>query len=378
VITVDLETALDLPATQTAALAGGTYLAYGLAQIPGSMLIARIGPRLVLPIAGAALALFVYLFSIAPDYWTLLATRLATGVTLAPLLPASLAICTELAGEQRFARMSGILVSLGRLGVVVATLPLAALIAVVGWRASFEWLAIACLLASGAVAAVAAAGPRGKAREPQPRLKFNEVVGLLKSRQLVAAIVFLGANIAVVNAILGFWGAPWLTNIYEMKLSERSASLLALALSWAIGAMFWGEATRFFARPLTPILAGAVIATLCLVAAASLPIKRELLAPWFVVLGLATGSYPTVIGILKASVPKGAIVHMVALVSMGSMIGVFLGQMASGLILDVFPGSPGQHPAGAYSALFAFFALAMALTMIVLWRAEIGKQFAKS
>jgi hypothetical protein len=76
---------------------------------------------------------------------------------------------------------------------------------------------------------------------------------------------------------------------------------------------------------------------------------------------------------VKASTPKAATVHTVALVSMGSMIGVFVGQMASGLILDVFPGSPGQHPVEAYSALFAVFALVIALTAALLWRVQVNQ-----
>jgi MFS family permease len=370
VISIDLETALNLAATQTAALASGTYLAFGLAQIPGSMLLERVGPRRLLPIAGGALALLVYGFSIAPDYWTLLATRVAMGVALAPLLPGALAICVEVAGEERFSIISGVLVWLGRLGVVVATLPFAALIASVGWRDSFGWLAIACLLASAAVALVAAAGPNGQGGKPKPSLRFVEVLALLKTPGLIAAITFQGVNMAAVNAILGFWGAQWLANVYDMKLSERSTALLALALSWAVGALFWGEVPRIFSRSLTPILGGGLVAALCLVAAAVLPLEGVWSPSWFILLGLATASYPAVLHGVKASAPTAAIVHTVALVSTGSMIGVFVGQMASGLILDTFPGSPGHRPAEAYSTLFAVFALAMLLSALWFWRAE--------
>jgi MFS family permease len=373
VIAGDLEVSLNLSATQTAALAGGTYLAYGVAQIPGSLLLARIGPRRLTPIAGAALALFVYGFSIAPNYWALLMTRVAIGVALAPLLPGALAICIELAGEGSFAILSGALISLGRLGVVAATLPFAALIAVIGEHGSFVWLASGCFLASAVVAAFLALGPRGGVEKAQPRVKFLEVAGLLKAPELIAAIAFLGANLAAVNAILGFWGAPWLSNVYDMGLSERSLVMLSLALSWALGALAWGLVPRLRMPPLTPILIAAAVAALCLAAAAFLPLGREWLALWFVVLGLATASYPTVLSLVKASTPKAATVHTVALVSMGSMIGVFVGQMASGLILDVFPGAPGQHPTEAYSTLFAVFALVIALTGGLFWRVQVKR-----
>ena len=88
-----------------------------------------------------------------------------------------------------------------------------------------------------------------------------------------------------------------------------------------------GMVPRFFARPLTPILAAAAVATLSR-GRRLLQLPRQWLALWSVVLGLSTGSYPTVLTLVKASMPKGVIVHAVALVSMGSMIGVFIGQMA--------------------------------------------------
>ncbi len=190
----------------------------------------------------------------------------------------------------------------------------------------------------------------------------------LKTPGLIAAIAFLGANVGAVNALLAFWGALWLSNAYDMRLSERGALLMTMALSRAVGGLLWGLVPRVFARPLTPVLAGAVVTTLCLALPVFVPLERAWLAPFLVVLGLATGSYPAVLAIAKTSMPKGAIVHAVALVSIGSMIGVFIGQMASGLILDAFAGSPGHHPPEAYSTLFAFFALAMALSGLAYWR----------
>jgi hypothetical protein len=43
------------------------------------------------------------------------------------------------------------------------------------------------------------------------------------------------------------------------------------------------------------------------------------------------------------------------------------------LILDVFPGAPGQHPAEAYSTLFAVFALVIALTGGLFWWVQVKR-----
>ena len=106
-------------------------------------------------------------------------------------------------------------------------------------------------------------------------------------------------------------------------------------------------------------------------ALAPLPLPRQWLALWSVVLGLSTGSYPTVLTLVKASMPKGVIVHAVALVSMGSMIGVFVGQWRQASSSTPFPARRrGRHPVEAYSTLFGVFAAVMAVSASMFWRVQ--------
>ena len=182
VITVDLEASLDLHATQTAALAGGLSLAYGLAQVPGSVTIGRLGPRVVAPAAGIALGVAALGSAAAPDFWSLLASRVMIGVFLAPIFPASLAIEIERVGESRFATLSGVLTWLGRLGVVGATAPLAALIAVAGWRGALGWLAAISVLAALAVGVVLVLEKKDRhGGAPRDSMSLMNVLSLLKT-----------------------------------------------------------------------------------------------------------------------------------------------------------------------------------------------------
>ena len=155
-----------------------------------------------------------------------------------------------------------------------------------------------------------------------------------------------------------------------MGLAERSFELLVLALSWAASALIWGEAPRLFGRSAAPLFAGAALIAVCLAIPALLTLDRRWLAPWFAVLGLAAGYYPALLSHAKALLPDSAVVHGIALVSTGSMVCVFVGQMASGFILDAFPGKPGVHPPEAYAAIFAVCAIAMIGSALGLWRSS--------
>jgi predicted MFS family arabinose efflux permease len=291
------------------------------------------------------------------------------GVFLAPIFPASIAIEIELVGEERFGTLSGVQTWVGRLGVVGATAPLAALITVIGWRYALVWIAVIPLLAAVAVGIVLVVEKNDRhASAPRSRTSLMNVLSLLKSPGFAASVVFQGAGSAVVSGILGFWGSGWLKNVYGMGLAERSFELLVLALSWAASALIWGEAPRHFGRSATPLFWGAALIAVCLAIPALLPLDRQWLTPWFAMLGLAAGYYPALLSRATALLPESAVVHGIALVSTGSMVCVFVGQMASGLILDAFPGKPGEHPVEAYEAIFAAFAVAMIGSALVLWR----------
>ena len=366
VIAVDIEADFHLLATETAALAGGMSLAYGLAQVPGSMAIGRFGAHAVVPAAGLALSVATIGSAVAPDYWTLLASRLMIGVCLAPLFPASLSIAAALAGKSRFDGLSGLLTWLGRLGAVGATAPLALVIVAIGWRNSFAWLAAACGVAS--LVALPAVAARAKFLEASKGAKsLVETLSLLKIPGFAAIVAFQGAASAALNGLLGFWGTGWLKNVYGMPLPDRSLDLFVMATSWAVSALAWGAAPRWFGRSSAPLLLGAAVAAATLAAPALLLLDRRWLMVWSVILGLTTGYYPALLTRLKALLAPAAVVPGIALLSAGSMVCVFIGQMASGLILDLFPGGPGEHPPEAYRTLFAVFAITMAAAIAAFW-----------
>jgi MFS family permease len=368
VITGDLEASFGLHATQTAALTGVMFLGYAAAQIPGGLLLARLGPRRVLPVAGALLSAGFLAFSVATSFWGLLASRLLMGIVTAPVLPGALAIYLKAAGSGRFTALTGLQTAFGRAGVVIATVPLAALIAAVGWRGSFGRLAIASALAVLLVALVLMRGRTAAADPGHAPTRLAEVMALLRVPGLKAGLVFQGINSAVGSVILGLWGAPWLTNVYGMSLSGRSAALSAMALGWAVSALPWGwlARSRRWSRP--AIVGAAAVSCACLAVAAAGALPQEWLILWFLVLGPATGSFPAVLDEVRQSVDAGAVVHVVALVTMGSMGGVFVMQILTGLVIDAFAGTPGRHPPEAYAAVFALLAVSLAVSTLVLVR----------
>jgi len=362
IISDDIEAALALRATETALLAGTMFLAYGLGQIPAAALLTRFGARVVLPAAGALLAASLWGFAAAQTFTGLLVARLVMGLAAAPILAGAFASFASF-GEARFATLAGLQTAFGRAGVIVATTPLALLVSATGWRAALSWAAAATALS--AIAATAALlTPPARPKADVAAASAAPMRELMASPAFRAAALFQGASTAVGSTILGLWGGPWLDDVYGMGVREQGSVLLALAIAAFISAPCWGYvARRRYGQRLVTV--GAVLSVLLLAVPAVDHLPRDLILPWLVLLGLATGYYPAVLEQLRSGLPPGAIVNVSTLLTAGTMLVVFLVQFATGFLADQFPGYPGYHSEAAYGAIFALMAGLLALTTLL-------------
>jgi predicted MFS family arabinose efflux permease len=339
------------------------FLGYAAAQIPGALLLAVYGPARILPLAGGLLCAGLLAFSVSEDFWSLLGSRLLMGVGSAPILPGALAIYLALLGSERFTSMSGVQTAFGRFGVVMATVPFAALIAALGWRLSFLWLAgLTGLVGVGATLVLLVR--RAPAASTSSPTNLRDVFALFRAPGLRAALLFQGVNSAVGAVLLALWGGPWLANVYGLDLGERGLYLAAMALAAAASALPWGWLARSETLSRASVLTAAVVTCGSLGLAATGMLPRESLVPWLVALGLVTGSYPAVLNEVRLSLRRDMLIHVVAVLTTGSMAAVFAVQIMTGLLIDAFPGSPGLHPHAAYQAMFGLLAALLAASTI--------------
>lgn len=343
-ISDDIEEAFALHATETALLAGTMFLAYGLGQIPAAALLTRFGPRTVLPVAGALLALSFWFFAEAESFLELLAARLAMGFAAAPMLAGSYAVYTGF-GEARFTTLTGLQTAFGRAGVIIATTPLALLVAAVGWRSALLWAAVATGAAAVAATAVLFTAERPVSAAPAAEAAASAMKGLVSSSAFRIAALFQGVATAVGSTILGLWGGPWLSDVYGMEMREQGAMLLALALAAFVSAPLWGQLARHRASH-GLVQGAAAVAVLLLALPALVHLPRLMILPWLVGLGLATGFYPAVLNALRRDLPGDSIVALSTLLTAGTMLVVFAVQFATGVLADQFPGRPAGRAPG--------------------------------
>ena len=252
---------LHLDEKGVAALSGLPVLLFGIAAVPGSLLIARIGPRRALIAGLCVIGLASALRGLGPSVPMLFAMTVGMGAGISlcqPTLPAL--VRYWFAQSRQIARATsvwsnGLLV--GELLSAALTLPV--ILPLVGsWEASFVFWSVPVLVTAGLVAlgsphihAIAGA-PRPSG---MPDLRSGRMwrLGILQSS---ASMVYFGAN----------------TFIPDYLHATNQADLVGLALASLNGAQVPASAViglvplRILARPATSYgVAAAIVASLLVV-----------------------------------------------------------------------------------------------------------------
>jgi sugar phosphate permease len=129
--------------TETLGVLGGAFFySFALLQLPMGILLDRIGPRTVMSLFAIIGAIGAFIFALSHSFTGALFGRVLLGVGMASMLMGSLKVFVLKFSPQQFATLSGALVSLGTLGSLLASSPLAYLTATVGWRYAFLYTGV--------------------------------------------------------------------------------------------------------------------------------------------------------------------------------------------------------------------------------------------
>jgi MFS family permease len=338
-----------------------------LAILPGTALVDRIGARMVLLGSGAAMALGAGAFSIAENETELFMARFAMGIGAASLTTAAYAILQDGASSERFRLFSSEISFLGRLGAVVATAPLAALIVWLGWRDASGLLAVLVVISTLAVLVSVR-----KQQRTQARAEESGWSGIF-TPFVISRVVGLVALNGATGIVLGLWGAPWLEMKFAMGTNAQGGALALMAAGFALGSLL---AVRVFA-----VLGKATMPIFILLAAALLVmpamdfVGRIALYPWLLALGVALSPSALLISDVREAVPPKKVIKALGATSMSFSVGVFLYQSLSGVLIDLFPTeSSGAHPPEAFHALFLVLAVLLMLALAVYMLAPSPKK----
>ncbi|MEO6779787.1 MAG: MFS transporter, partial [Bradyrhizobium sp.] len=117
------------------------FLTFAAAQIPIGILLDRYGPRRIQSALLVAAAARAALFAASESFLLLVASRALIGLGVAAALTAGLKALVIWFPSDRVPLLNGLMIMLGALGGVTATLPAELLLTSMNWRGLFELFA---------------------------------------------------------------------------------------------------------------------------------------------------------------------------------------------------------------------------------------------
>ena len=137
VIAPNLIQDLGLDAEALGILGGAFFYSFALLQIPMGPMLDRIGPRMIVSSFSLIGASGAFLFAFGQSFTLALLGRILIGMGMACVLMGALKIFISRFPAEKFATLSGAIISIGSLGNIFAGSPLAYLTRVIGWRNTF-------------------------------------------------------------------------------------------------------------------------------------------------------------------------------------------------------------------------------------------------
>jgi predicted MFS family arabinose efflux permease len=277
------------------------------------------------------------------------------GAGCSPVLMAAYLIFARVYPPAIFATLAGATVGLGSLGNLLSAAPLAALVEAVGWRASLGGLAFVTVL----VAAVVWAAVRDP--EPAPRGDTRgSVLDLLKMPALWPILLMMFAGYGPVASLRAPWAGPYLRDLFGADAALIGWVTLAMGLAMVAGNFLYGSADRWLGTRKWAVWGGNALVLAALLALALAPAAGLWQATALLALaGLCGSAFPLIMGHARALFPPHLTGRGVTLVNMFGIGGAGLLQFASRPIHGGI-----EDPAGAYRALFLFFAAVVGLGLL--------------
>lgn len=361
-------------------LLGSTYFyAYAALMVPAGLFVDAYGVRRVVSTGSAVMGLGTVAMGVAPSQALLFTGRFLVGLGATVTFIGALKVAATWFPASHFGTLSAITATVGVLGSLVATYPLAALVVAVGWRGAF-WI---IGLITVALAAICLAVVRD--RPPGPRdaqATARGVAAVMPGLITVLAnphtwppfLAFFCAYSATANLML--WVVPYMRDVYG--LSTTAAAFYATAAPLAL----------LVSGPLTGYLSDRVLrrrklpySTLTAVSAAlwlAFVLTAGVLPPWsvfalFFAMGLAGGAFVLTWPIGREVNPPQLEGIAVAVVNLGGFLGAAVSQALLGALLDagwtgaILDGAR-VYPVDAYRATF----LACALLLVAAFLVTLG------
>lgn len=363
--------------SQTLGILSGVYFySYAAMQLPGGVLMDYFGPHRLLTLATVVCAVSTIAFGMTDNFFMACVARLMIGFGSAFAAVGTMKLAANWFPAQRFALLTGLMVTLGMLGAIGGEAPLALLIDSFGWRHSMLIMGFIGLILSVLLIVIAKDTPQNHEKTHPQVLEEEHLIpsflALVKNKQLWLVACYGGLMYMATPVFCGLWGVPFLMN--KMMITKTTAAnyISLVFIGWAIASPLWGIFSNRIGLRKPPMYIGCIGALLCsllfIFAPITTAIYMEILLFAF---GIFSAGFLPAFTVAKELCNRKYVATGLSFMNMMNMIGIALAQPLIGYILDIMwkgelNGNVRVYPLEAYHTGLAILPLGMLIALIIL------------
>lgn len=358
--------ATDLGASKQALAnaSGWWFVTFAVMQIPVGWALDKVGPRTTTAALLCVGALGAGVFATAEGEGAISLAMALIGIGCSPVLMAAYFIFARNFSPAVFGSLAGMVIGIGSLGNIGASLPLSWAVEAFGWRATVWALAVVTLVTALAILVLVRDPARvtGSAK--------GSLLDLLRMPALWPILIMMATCYAPPAGLRGLWAGPWFADVFGADALRIGQVTLIMGLAMVAGNFAYGPMERVLGTRKWLNVGGNLLMLACIFGL-YLNVSND---GWITVallagVGFFGSSFPMVMAHGRAFLPPHLVGRGVTLINLFGIGSVGLMQFITGRLhealqpaADVVNSAP---PATPYAALLAFYGLASAAGLIV-------------
>ncbi|HMM88996.1 MFS transporter [Bradyrhizobium sp.] len=332
-----------------ASLTSVYHFAFAASQIPVGAAMDRFGVRPVSLSLLAGTVVGALASGLATGTASFVFGQLLLGVATSGMLMCPMTLAAKQMSAARFGLWSGIILSIGNIGMLLSASPLAFVVEHYGWRAGF-WISAGFGVA--VALAVFLLVPKQPAEHGDPSSPLSQMAEVLRiglSRPLRGLIGLALVSLAASLVLRGLWGGPWLMEVKSLGRIEAGNVLGLFTLALIVGPVLMGIVDRSIGHRREVLAATHSFAALLLaLAAAGAPnyplsdlfgvkaVPAQIDAVLFVLMGIAISTQPLLFGMTRQLAGAQNAGKALSAINLAFFLGAALMQSTTGVVATIF------------------------------------------